>query len=378
MGIIFLWNGGAISRDSFIGNLGVEIPDLSDDFKHYNIIGYVCFGLAAIFLILILCCCKQIRLAVALCGLAGKFVASVCQVVFVPVIMAVFVIVLWVAAIFAMVGLIGGATFVTNGNDVFTEIDSLTSNYLVMFYYYVFATLWSNALLQAIAIFVIAATCAMWYFTHGLNQPLDSPVRKSYWLAFRYHFGSLAFGSFILALVEWIQFMVEVFSKQIEGCADGNCCADCCMNCMRCCLECFKRCVECISRNAYIQMAIRGKGFCASSYDAVAMILTNPARYTITTGLGEILMFITKLLVAGLTTFIFYLVITFVTDVKQNIQEPIYLLILVFIIGFTIAVIFMGVFSVSMETLLACFIFDEQGNDKMKYGPAELVDLMDT
>ena len=69
-------------------------------------------------------------------------------------------------------------------------------------------------------------------------------------------------------------------------------------------------------------------------------------------------MFITKLLVAGLTTFIFYLVITFVTNVKQNIQEPIYLLILVFIIGFTISVIFLGVFSVSMDTLLACFIID--------------------
>jgi cation transport ATPase len=33
-----------------------------------------------------------------------------------------------------------------------------------MFYYFVFGTLWTNALLQAITIFVIASACALWYF----------------------------------------------------------------------------------------------------------------------------------------------------------------------------------------------------------------------
>lgn len=125
-----------------------------------------------------------------------------------PVFMGLLIIVLWVACIFAMVGLIGGADFVVDGNDVFTSLDNYTNNYLVMFYYYLFATLWSNAFLQALAVFVVACCCAMWYFSHGINEELDSPVRKSFWIGLRFHTGSLAFGAFVLALVEWIQAMV--------------------------------------------------------------------------------------------------------------------------------------------------------------------------
>lgn len=77
-----------------------------------------------------------------------------------------------------------------------------------MFYYFVFGTLWVNALLQAIAIFVIASACAMWYYSHGPDATLDSPISGGFWMAFRYHFGSLAFGSLILAIVQFIQFIV--------------------------------------------------------------------------------------------------------------------------------------------------------------------------
>lgn len=74
LAIVFLYNGGAISRDSFIGNLGISIPNLPS-FSYYNIFGYITFGLAAIVLLLVLCCCGRIRLAVALCGIAGQFIA---------------------------------------------------------------------------------------------------------------------------------------------------------------------------------------------------------------------------------------------------------------------------------------------------------------
>lgn len=119
--------------------------------------------------------------------------------------MGVIIFGMWVACILAMIGLIGGANFVVRGNDVFTSIDSYTNNYLAMFYYFVFGTLWLNAMLQAIAVFVIASACALWYFNQSgpgnSSDRLDSPICTSFGMSFRYHFGSLAFGSFILALV---------------------------------------------------------------------------------------------------------------------------------------------------------------------------------
>jgi len=168
LGILFCYNGGAISQSSYIGNLGIQVPTLPS-FGYYNIFGYICFGLAALFLIITLCCCSRIRLAVAICSIAGQFISQVCQIILVPIFMGAILFGYWIACIIVMIGLISGASFIVSGNDVFTSITSWTDNHLAMFYYFVFATLWVNALIQAICIFVIASACAMWYYNHGAN-----------------------------------------------------------------------------------------------------------------------------------------------------------------------------------------------------------------
>lgn len=55
-----------------------------------------------------------------------------------------------------------------------------------------------------------------------------------------------------------------------------------------------------------------------------------------------------KLIISGLTTFLFYLLITMVADIKANVQEPIYLLILVFIASYAIATVYMSVYSIAI------------------------------
>lgn len=197
MGIIFLYNGGAISG-GFLGNLGIpSLPAM----QYYNVFGYIAFGVAAVFLLLICCCCSRIRLAVAVCSVAGQFVARVCQVILVPIILTACIFALWVGGVIAMVGLVGSASFQVNGNDVFTSIASYADKNLVMLYYFFFGVLWSNAFIQALGIFIVASCCAMWYYSHGPGDVLDSPVIKSTWMAFRYHFGSLAFGALIIAII---------------------------------------------------------------------------------------------------------------------------------------------------------------------------------
>lgn len=151
--------------------------------------------------------------------------------------------------------------------------------------------------------------------------------------------------------------------------AGQNACYECLVNCVRCCLECIKRIMEFLNKNAYIQIAITGKNFCGASADAIALITSNPLRYAIVGAVGTILALVGKILIAGLTTFLFYIFITFVASVKENIQEPIYLLVLVFIIAFAIAMIFMSVFEVSVDALLGCFLIDERSNSKAVYAP---------
>lgn len=109
----------------------------------------------------------------------------------------------------------------------------------------------------------------------------------------------------------------------------------------------------------------------------MALIAANPLRYGIIGGVSTILMIVGRLMIAGLTAFLFYLLITLVTSIKANVQEPVYLVVVVGIGGFAIATVFMSVYDVAVETMLGCFLVDEQSNSKALYAPAELAELMD-
>lgn len=203
------------AASSYIGYLG--LPTATEN-ANYDIYAYISWGIAGLLLIILLCCCSRIRLAVAVCKCAGQFVARVCGIVLVPIWQTILVVVLWVAAIIAIIWLAASATYVptqsSGSYDVFTSVANYGDEKLIYLYYFVFGTLWTNALFQAIGIFVIASACTMWYYSHGPGQELDSPILRSYKMVFRYHLGSLAFGSLILAIVQFMQLIVEAFKKQ--------------------------------------------------------------------------------------------------------------------------------------------------------------------
>jgi len=63
-------------------------------------------------------------------------------------------------------------------------------------------------------------------------------------MVFRYHFGSLAFGSLILAIIQFMQLVVEAVKKQAEANgAANNKVFEYVINCLRCCLACVERIV---------------------------------------------------------------------------------------------------------------------------------------
>ena len=124
--------------------------------------------------------------------------------------------------------------------------------------------------------------------------------------------------------------------------------------------------------------------------DGFEIVWSNGLRYAVVGGIGEIVIFLGKLLIAIATTGLFYVIITFIPSIKANILEPLFLLLvnlflfqLVFVIAYLVALIFMSVYSVAMDALLACFIVDElnqkaRGGKAPVYAPEELAALMDT
>ena len=131
-----------------------------------------------------------------------------------------------------------------------------------------------------------------------------------------------------------MQLIVEIFKKQAESSgADQSPCFEYVINCLRCCLACVERIVQFINKTAYIQIALRGKNFCMAAKDGFETVWSNGMRYLIVAGVGDIMMFIGKLMIAAGSTALFYCLITFVTTIKENIVEPIYLLVVIMLIA---------------------------------------------
>ena len=91
-------------------------------------------------------------------------------------------------------------------------------------------------------------------------------------------------------------------------------------------MACVERIVKFINETAYIQIALRGKNFCSAAKDGFEIVWSNGTRYLIVAGVGAIIMFIGRLLIAAGTTAAFYCLISFVPSIKAGIIEPLYLL----------------------------------------------------
>ena len=84
-----------------------------------------------------------------------------------------------------------------------------------------------------------------------------------------------------------------------------------------------------INKTAYIQIAIRGKSFCSAAFDGFDIVWSNAMRYAIVGGVGEIIMFLGKLMISISTTLAFYCLVTYVPSIAQTMLEPILLLIVI-------------------------------------------------
>jgi len=71
-------------------------------------------------------------------------------------------------------------------------------------------------------------------------------------------------------------------------------------------IACFERFIRFLNKHAFIEIALTGKSFCPAAKDGFYMILNNPVRYALVTGMGSFIMFLGKLfiaLMAGIFTF---------------------------------------------------------------------------
>eukprot|EP00828_Plagiopyla_frontata_P009593 TRINITY_DN1495_c0_g1_i2.p1 TRINITY_DN1495_c0_g1~~TRINITY_DN1495_c0_g1_i2.p1 ORF type:complete len:641 (+),score=63.83 TRINITY_DN1495_c0_g1_i2:43-1923(+) len=366
----------AIDREDQAGSTVNE-----DDIKTNKIIAYCVWGWAGFSLLIFCCYYHKIRLAIAVLKTATAYVADVKTTLLIPPLNVIAVMIFWAWWVVGFLFIYTIAeTEKSNTTSFSNTVRKEETNYCLI--YYVFGGLWKNAFIMALCQFIIGSSVCIWYFSKGQGQTCHKPISRSLYRAFRYHLGSLAFGSLILAIVQFIRLVLTYIQKQCESSKlSENKLVQCVLRCAQCYVACLERFIEFLNKNAYIQIALSGKGFCGAAKDAMCLIIQNAGRFAVVHGIGQIFIFLGKIFICAFATLGGYLIITRVEKYDEALYSTLIPTVLMLILTYTIGCLFMTVYGMAVDAILHCFLLDEELAKKHgstpQYTPEYLRDFLD-
>ncbi|KAM7388355.1 hypothetical protein PAMP_024533 [Pampus punctatissimus] len=237
---------------------------------------------------------------------------------------------------------------------------------LVLHFCNLFVFLWLVNFTIALGQCTLAGAFASYYW--ALKKPNDipaCPLYSAFSRAIRYHTGSLAFGSLILAVVQMVRLVLEYLDQKLKG--SQNACTRFVLCCLKCCFWCLEHFIKFINRNAYIMIAIYGKNFCTSSKDAFFLLMRNVIRVAVLDKVTDFLLFLGKLLISGsVGVLAFFFFTRKIPVIQQEVPSLNYYwvpLLTVIFGSYMIAHGFFNVYSMCVDTLFLCFLFDLEANN---------------
>merc|ERR1719231_2206253 len=329
---------------------------------------------------MILCMCNRIRLACGILAEASKAVQAMPLITLFPIVPFVMMIVLyayWCAvgaylygvddsknqtiSFDAYTGVLGNGTVSFDATTSFGSVSEDVSMVNIMWAIHFFGLLWTSQFITAMSMTVVAGAISHWYFTADKSRLGHAPVLGSFYRTFRFHLGSIAFGSLIIAIIQFIRACVKYIEEKCkkgaknEGAKKIIAVVFCII---QSCLWCIEKCMKFINKNAYILIAMKGCMFCTAAKTAVWLILTNPARIGTVGTVTNFVLTLGKLAVAFGVTFA---AIPWIQSIDE--VETWWLpCLIIAIMAYSIAYVVFATYDKAVDTILLCVLEDEKLN----------------
>lgn len=406
---VFTTTDSTDAANDIIDNLNVFSTEAESQEKMYRILGYVMLGITSIYLLLVITMQRKIRLAVAVLREATKCVAAMPSILFFPlgtVVVSIGVTgyCVYVALLIASAGEIqlteiagmdvlnpnANATarlldttntteeaaqeaLATLGDAIVGEFAAANTN-TYLFIYNFFGFLWTVQLVGAVGATTIAGSVSAWYWASP--SPAErrgklgrTPVFSSLKRTLRFHLGSLAFGSFIIAVVQLIRALLAYLDKQTQSLQKKNRLVKIIMKTVQCCLWCFEKILKYITKNAYIMIAIHGSSFCTATRDGFLMLIKNLASIGVATAINNLLLLIAKLVIACSSGAVCWLLVTNKADDEDAPSSAIVPVLVAATLAWYVGANFMAVYALAVDTIMICFCEDRARNDGSAHKP---------
>uniref|UniRef100_A0A182VRR9 Choline transporter-like protein n=1 Tax=Anopheles minimus TaxID=112268 RepID=A0A182VRR9_9DIPT len=336
-----------------------QLPEAAAESARTRMNSWLYYAIAAtivtllVFLV-ILVMRKRIKLVVQLFKEAGKAIASMPFLLAEPILTFTTIAVVIVLYVYFTVWIESAGMLVVESNNSAKYMKNSTM--LFTRWYNLFAFLWFCQFIIGCQHMVIAGAVACWFFTRNKTH-LSNPIGRSYCNLLRYHLGTVALGSFIIAVVQFLRTMLKLLMHTVRN--PQNRVTSFLFDCCQCCLQCFERFLQYLTRNAYILTAMHGDPFCLAGKNAFRLLTNNALRVFAINSVGDFVLVLAKVFVVVATVLIGVELI----QKKAGLHHPYVPLILVGIFAYLVAHCFMTVYEMTVDTIFLCFCEDCESND---------------
>jgi len=246
----------------------------------------------------------------------------------------------------------------------------------VMRWYHIFAFLWVSHFAIACQHYVIGAAVSKWYFTtdrYNLNSPIGSSVSE----LMLFYLGSVALGSFLVAIFK----VIRIVTRQIRYLVQRNCIShptqeeearqmsdsalnptslpsSCCSSFAyvgRMFVWFFDNIVMIINRDAYVEIGIHGHSFITGAKRAFTVLASNPLKLLAIKSVSTVLLAIAKISVVFGTISMAIILTEEKTNQLNYSWSPI---VVSALYAYIVAHWFLSVYEMVIDALFICYCED--------------------
>ncbi|TPX61697.1 hypothetical protein PhCBS80983_g00930 [Powellomyces hirtus] len=186
-----------------------------------------------------------------------------------------------------------------------------------------FALYYASQVISNVVHVTVSGLFATYYFMGQpggpqgkVTIPIKNPTAASAKRALTTSFGSICFGSLVIAILQTIRAMLRMASQ--EAAQDGNVVGALCAACAGCCLGIIEGLIEYFNKWAFVQVAVYGKDYITAAKDTWRLCKTRGIDAIINDQLIGTVLGIGGLVVSFICGFVAFLYVRFSDNIPNN------------------------------------------------------------
>jgi len=231
--------------------------------------------------------------------------------------------------------------------------------------YWFFGFLWTIQFVQAISWTTMSGAVVYWYFFRRPDMPgaeeqqTKLPILKAGGRVLKYHLGSMAFGSLVIALCQFCRAMMAWLDAQTKEMQEANLLLKVVMKCTQCCLWCFEKTIRFITGYGFVYIALEGCSFCNGCWKTFKFLLSHPIQVGINTLVSKLLIMLAMVAIpvaCSAAAFAYF-------EQVMELRNPMYPTFFVLFVSAVVSNACASVFECTITTIFVCCFRDKESFD---------------